>query len=290
VTDASGIAGVEARVTSAGESFVVPLNATTSGGYSGTYVLPGNSATTARSYSVVFAATDAYGNTGTVTWGAVSVPAGDNTAPKIVSCKVTPTSLTSAGGSVSIVVTVTDNQAVASVSATLDQTDGTSTQVALTLVSGSKYFAAFAAPANTGTAAQVYTVTLRAMDAAGNATTGDCGSFTVAAPVPDRSRPSLTHCKVTPRTLPSRGGAITISVTATDNVGIANVTATISNPDRTATTLALSHQSGNTYSATYMLPANTSRKNLKYRISLIASDAAVNTRSVSCGSVTVKHP
>src|SRR5206468_1413456 len=164
--------------------------------------------------------TDNAGNAATMACGSVTVSAGDFMPPTITACGLSVSSLPPAGGTVMITATVSDNVGVTDVTATVDKPDGTTAHVALAHGAGNTWSGTFQAPANSTATAQTYQVSLRAGDASSNSADASCGEFRVTAAAPDLTPPVLSHAVVTPRKLPHRGGTVTLSVTATDDVAV----------------------------------------------------------------------
>ncbi|HEU4753031.1 MAG TPA: Ig-like domain repeat protein, partial [Armatimonadota bacterium] len=241
-----------------------------------------------QTYSISLRATDLAGNATTASCGTVTVAAGDFTPPVIGTCSISPTSLPASGGVVTIRATVTDNVSVQAVTATILKPDGSSVDLALARGTGDNWSGTFTAEANTGTAAAVYRVRLRAVDPSSNSAGMDCSPFTVAAAAPDRTRPVIRSCKLSPKSL-SSGGVVTIQATVTDNVAVGTVVATITRLSTTAT-VTLTHTTGTAYTGTFSPPANPTRSNQTYRVRLQATDTAGNRSAVrNCGTFTVRR-
>lgn len=258
--------------------------------YRGTLNLPANSGATDAVYRLAVGAVDVNGATASSDAGTVTVISQDTAPPAITGAQVSPSSLTAAGGSVAISATVTDNTAVGSVAATVTAPDGGSSVVTLARGQGNTYGGSFLAAANTTTTAQTYRVSVTARDTSSNTAVADAGSFTVAAaPVPDTTPPSLKGGSLTPRTLPARGGTVTIQVTATDNVAVASVVATVRRPNKTTVTVSLTPAGGSVWSGTYAAAANTAHSPKTFSVSARATDTSNNTStSLSVGGFTVK--
>jgi hypothetical protein len=128
---------------------------------------------------VELVATDAAGNSRTVACGTYTVGV-DTVPPSLLFCDASPRELGSGGGQVTFTATVTDSIPLGHVVAIVTRPDGTTERVALELVDTDSYRGTWTVPANTGPAAEVYTVTLEAADVAGNTEAMDCGQITVA--------------------------------------------------------------------------------------------------------------
>jgi hypothetical protein len=289
VADASGVDSVIATVLKPdGSKTTVTLNPGQNGTYSGTFVVPRNTTKAPQTYRVSLKATDIFGNNITASAGTITVALGDTKPPTIVSHTIKPATVPIPGGMVTISAVVTDNVGVSEVTAIVTKPDGTVANVPMPRISGNTFTGAFAAVANPTSANQVHQVSIRAVDTSTNTTTVKAGSFTVLA---DKTRPVLSHASIAPRTLPSDGGTVTISVTATDNVAVASVVATIVQPNKTKVTVTLQRGQGNSYSAPFTAPANTTTKTQTYSVTLVATDTVgLKSATASAGSFTVQHP
>lgn len=214
----------------------------------------------------------------------------DLTPPAIIDCTVTPRALPGSGGTVTIGAQVVDNSAVENVRALVTGPGGESQQVLLERQPDSDAFVGtFNAPANTGSVAQQYQVKLEAFDDSGNRSAADCGAFTVA--VADNTPPTISNCTVTPRTLPSIGGYVTLRADVTDASGVMKVQAVVTNPDTTETVVPMNRQeTSNTYEFNYMIRGNSGTADLTYSVRFEATDNAGNTATSPCGNITVTPP
>lgn len=108
-----------------------------------------------------------------------------------------------------------------------------------------------------------------------------CVSSAVAAP-----RLKL-RCSVTPRTLPSAGGTITVHVDAGSRT-VEDLLVTLTRPDRTTDTEAMMPLGGGKFDAAFELPPNAGRKALDYSLKAFARGASSTGASADCGTVRVK--
>lgn len=137
-------------------------------------------------------------------------------SPYVSNAKVTPASLGSEGGWVTISADITDNRSVSYAFANIMLPDETLKEVPLEPVSASHFVGHYKPPPNYGTAAQKYPVTVYGQDDIGQESYESAGAFTVAG----RTAPLSMELE--------RGG----------NIG--NVTV-----GRTATRVVTVHNSGN---------------------------------------------
>lgn len=225
------------------------------------------SGTTNGSHILSAVARDAAGNTATSSAITVTVnnQSSDTSAPTV--SLSAPSSNATVSGSVTVSATASDNVGVTSVQFTVDGTNIGSADTS------SPYSVSWI----TSTVANGSHV-LRAVarDAAGNVTTSSSRTVTVANNV-DTSLPSVSL------TAPSSGatvqGSVTVSASASDNVGVASVQFTVDGVDIGTDTAAPWATSWDTTTA-----ANGSRT-----LRAIARDAAGNTRTSSSRSVTVNN-
>ena len=77
---------------------------------------------------------------------------------------------------------------------------------------------------------------------------------------------------MTPQTLPSTGGQITIAATATDDRAVSYVYANVTDPAGNATSVDLDAISSSRFEGVYTLPANTTTSAANYAITVIAQD------------------
>ena len=101
-------------------------------------------------------------------------------APYVSNAKVTPTSLGTEGGWVTISADISDNRSVNYAFANIMLPDETLKEVALEPVSASHFVGHYKAPPNYGTAAQKYAVTVYGQDDAGQLGYESAGTFSVA--------------------------------------------------------------------------------------------------------------
>jgi len=214
----------------------------------------------------------------------------DLTPPDIQNCQVTPRSLPGNGGTVTFSADVTDNTAVASVSAFVTRPDNSVVEVVLAQQGTSNTWSGtLNVPGNTGSAPQQYGVKLQAFDNSNNRTALDCGTFTVA--VVDNTPPAITNCVVNPRSLPSSGGYVTFKADITDASGVAMARVVVTNPNNTETNVPLvAPEVGNTYQFTYMVQGNSGSTDLTYGVRFEATDTVSNMAVEPCGTFVVSPP
>ena len=215
------------------------------------------------SYVVTARARDVAGNVTTSAPVTVTVANPDIAAPTVVVSAPTG----SMSGTVSLSATASDNVGVSGVQFFVD---GNAVGVE---DSSSPYGVSF----NTTTIANgVHTVTARARDAAGNTTVSAPVSITVANPDITAPTVSLTG----PANGASVSGTVSLTATASDNVGVSGVQFLVDN-------VALgAEDTSSPYSATW---DTTTASNGTHTLTARARDAAGNTTTTSAVTVTVAN-
>jgi len=105
----------------------------------------------------------------------------------------------------------------------------------------------------------------------------------------DATAPVLTNLAIDPATLELDGGDVTLAVTATDDVGVAAVTFTVTPPSGTPSQLA-GTANGTRYAAVYSAPGNGTGATQTYNVSVVATDAAGNASAPLAGEFEVLSP
>jgi hypothetical protein len=153
--------------------------------YRGEAQLPPNYQESPVYYFAVMEAEDTNGSVEHAFSGEVEVaaaPAFDE-APYVSNATLSPRTLGSAGGLVTIGADASDNRSVASAFAIVTLPDNSQQEVPLEPTSSQHFEGSFLAPANLGAAPEEYSVVAYANDDIGQAGSESAGSFTVAAPV-----------------------------------------------------------------------------------------------------------
>lgn len=107
----------------------------------------------------------------------------------------------------------------------------------------------------------------------------------------ENTPPTITNVRISPSSLSSSGGKVTISADVTDNVGIQSVYAFIKKPDGKLESLSMYLKSGNTYECVYTAPANSSNSTQTYYVDIDAFDLSYNLAETGYAySFTVSPP
>lgn len=197
--------------------------------------------------------------------------------PVLTNPKAAPSSLPKAGGPVTLTVNATDDRGLVSARVEIAGPDGSPTKLSLTQTSTERVTAwqgSFPAPPNPAAQPRKYTVTFFATDTGGHEASAAPVSFTVAAGSTDRVPPVLSRAAVQPPTVPAAGKKVVLSVTATDNKGVAQVSAAVAGP--VTGTVTLRKVSGSNYRGEFPVPRNRTRKKLKFMATFSATDTAGN--------------
>jgi len=250
VTDESGIASVTADNVSLADAG----NDT----WAGTIT----AANTSGTYNVTVVATDASNNSNVATDDSATytVPEQGDTTPPVIHSVVLDPAVVAPNGSINVTVNVTDESGIASVTA-----DG----VALTLVVNDTYVGTILAAGTSGT----YNVTVVATDNSTNSNNVTDDSATYTIPEQGGTTPPTIHSVLLDPTEVAPNGSINVTVTATDESGIASVT---------ADGVSLADAGNDTWTGT-ITAANASGT---YNVTVVATDNSTNANNVTDDSAT----
>ena len=277
VTDEVGVTGVSAVVTLPDNNTVtVSLTDSGTGTWTGTYTAEPNATLEDLSYTVTFIASDAAGNESGPLAATFTVPlTPDTVAPVLSNAKAEPSVLPQGGGIVTLSVDVTDNVGVASATGVFTAPDNNTVTISLTDSGTGTWTGTYTAPANATLEDLTYTVTFTASDGSGNEGDSVAATFTVPL-TPDTIAPVLTNAKIEPSLLPQGGGIVTLSVDATDNVGVTAATGVFTAPDNSTVTVGLTESGTGTWAGTYRAPANATVADQSYTVIFAANDGSGN--------------
>ena len=224
------------------------------------YSLSFNSTTlTNGTHSLTARAVDAAGNATTSSAASFSVNnTTPDTTPPTVSASVTGTS-----GTITLNATASDNVGVSSVEFFIDG-----------VTRGSDSTAPYSLSFNSTTLTNgTHSLTARAVDAAGNATTSSAASFSVNNTTPDTTPPTVSA------SVTGTSGTITLNATASDNVGVTSVEFFIDGVTR-----------GSDTTSPYSLSFNsTTLANGSHSLTARAVDAAGNATTSSAASFSISN-
>jgi probable HAF family extracellular repeat protein len=186
VTDDVGVTSVTALVS--GPNAVCPVVMTlqsgsaTNGVYQGAFNVPANPTETSQLYDVDVKAQDGLDGCTTVDCETVTVIGAvlDNQPPVISDCAFDPQFLPNTGGEVYVEAVVTDNLAVATVKARIEQPGGDIDEVLLTNKGKSLFSGTVDVDGAALQAGEFLPLEIVAKDAAGNTSTEECGAVRIA--------------------------------------------------------------------------------------------------------------
>jgi probable HAF family extracellular repeat protein len=302
VNDDIGVTDVQAVVTVPSEEPAHPpipdvvLSLTsgtvTSGTWTGSFTVPANSTASTRTYSVQTTAKDDFEDSDSEDCGDVTVAAD---APPVIdeeTCEVSPETLPSTGGSVTISVRITDDVGVSSAGASISGPQIVP-GVTLSLQSGTAqdgiWEGSFSAPPNTGMSSEVYDVDVNATDTIGLTDSDECGSVTVQ-PIENQDEvpPAILSCSIDPIFMPNTGGDLTIRAEVVDDLGLTSVVARITRPNGSSTNVTMDRQgASDDFLGVFAVPANKSLDPVFYSVLVIATDGGNNTDEEECGILRV---
>jgi hypothetical protein len=199
---------------------------------------------------------------------------------------VTPGSLPHTGGWVEITADVTDEDGVEAVNVELRGSDGSSFGVLMTGF-GDHYVGSVELPANFWELPNQYSVWISAGDDSGAFSSEQIGDVTVEAAPPFDEAPYVSDPAVEPRELPATGGTVRFKATATDNLDVAEVFATVSMPGGGTTQVQMQQVDANRYEGALSLTANPTGSLREYGVTVTAGDYAGLSSSVDAGMFTM---
>ncbi len=213
--------------------------------------------------------------------------ADDNVPPQLGSLWINPTSLGPEGGAVDMYLPVTDpDGTVTSVMAEAYSTHGGYVATSFNQDSGDIWWGSFYIPGLPSNDPDDWTVQITAVDDAGGSTTEALGSVNQAGPPPFDQVPDA-DASVSPQDLPSSGGPVTITATATDDHSVSEVTASITDDEGGQWVTSLGAVSASGYQGTWSAPANGAQAPHVYTVLVTATDDIGQQRFVNAGQVTV---
>lgn len=218
---------------------------------------------------------------------------GPDQLPDVSSWSMTPQELPADGGSVTIQATATDDHSVTDVSAAIDDDIGSEWVVDLGGTGADTYEGTWDAPANSATAAHVYTVTLTATDDSEQQRFVNAGQITVDGvppPTGDDEPPVIDSATVSPQSLSSDGGVVDVLVQAHDDRGVDGVHVDLSGPGVTLRSVPVPNSGGEMYSTSIQLPSNAGQTPATYPFTVVVVDSAGQTTSYPTTDVTVDPP
>ena len=255
ITNPVGISSVYVHLLQNGNYYTnnFPLSNSGSGNvYTGSYTLPGN----ATPFSVLWTPEiSAVSASGVTTPYDLTVTETVDPGTIITNASVTPTTVTAAGGKITVTATITDPVGISSVYVHLLQNGNyyTNNFPLSNGGSGNVYTGSYTLPSNATPFPVLWTPEISAVSNSGVTTPYDLTVNQTAV-----QGTTISNASVTPTTITAAGGKITVTATITDPVGLSNVYVhLLQNGNYYTNNFPLSNGgSGNIYTGSYTLPGN----------------------------------
>ncbi|HXS32965.1 MAG TPA: hypothetical protein VN758_04220 [Solirubrobacterales bacterium] len=220
---------------------------------------------------------------------------GEDRAPTIGGGQVNPATLTYLGGTVVLSGEVEDDCGIRSVHGEVVNEGfasffemhpvGPGSFVNATLYQGEAQL-----PPNYQESPVYYFAVMEAEDTNGSIEHAFSGEVEVAAAPAFDEAPYISNATLSPRTLASAGGLVTIDADATDNRSVANAFAIVTLPDKSQREVPLEPASSQHFEGTFLAPANLDAAPEEYSVVVYAEDDIGQTGSESAGGFTVAAP
>jgi len=220
---------------------------------------------------------------------------GEDRAPSIGAGQVTPSTLTSEGGTVVLSGEVEDDCGIRSVHGEVVN-EGFSSFFEMhpvgpgSFVNATLYQGEAQLPPNFQESPVYYLAVMEAEDTNGSVEHAFSGEVEVAAAPAFDEAPYVSNATLSPGMLGSAGGLVTIGADAADNRSVANVFAVVTLPDESQRQIPLEPLSSQHFEGTFPAPANLGASPEEYSVVVYAEDDIGQTGSESAGSFTVAAP
>jgi hypothetical protein len=112
-----------------------------------------------------------------------------------------------------------------------------------------------------------------------------CGCATAPLVTPDTTAPTVSALAISPKTMGAQGGAVALSVHASDNDVVSGVVFTVTH-GATSQPIVATLQSG-VYRASFPAPTNLTATTVTYGVTVQAHDSVGNTSQTLSSSFTV---
>jgi hypothetical protein len=220
---------------------------------------------------------------------AADEPGVEDAPPAILGGEVSPSSLSYEGGNVQVSADVVDDVAVWMVYA---QVYGPNGNQSFQLFQGNEntYYGTLEVPPNPSDSAVAYEVEIQAYDSNNAYVASTIGGVQVEGTPQFDEPPYVLEPLLTPTSLPSAGGSVTISADAYDNRALTGVHATIALPGGGSAEVPLQPLSSSRYEGSFTAPANLGSLGAEYPVEIVAEDDAGQQGRVSAGTITVEAP
>jgi len=220
---------------------------------------------------------------------------GEDRAPTISGEQVNPATLTYEGGTVVLTGEVEDDCGIRSVHGEVVN-EGFASFFEMhpvgpgSFVTATVYQGEAQLPPNYQESPVYYFAVMEAEDTNGSIEHAFSGEVEVAAAPAFDEAPYISNATLSPRTLGSAGGLVTIGADASDNRSVANAFAIVTLPDNSQQDVPLEPTSSQHFEGTFLAPANLGAAPEDYSVVVYAEDDIGQTSSESAGSFTVAAP
>ncbi len=220
---------------------------------------------------------------------------GEDRAPTIGGGQVNPATLTYEGGTVVLTGEVEDDCGIRSVHGEVVN-EGFASFFEMhpvgpgSFVNATVYQGEAQLPANHQESPVYYFAVIEAEDTNGSIEHAFSGEVEVAAAPAFDEAPYVSNATLSPRTLGSAGGLVTIGADAGDNRSVAGAFAIVTLPDKSQQVVPLEPASSQHFEGTFLAPANLGAGPEEYSVVAYAEDDIGQTGSESAGSFTVAAP
>jgi hypothetical protein len=222
---------------------------------------------------------------------ATAAACGESAPPSIKSASVSPNSLPAEGGTI-VLTTEVESDCGVEIYAEVNTSEGLQYSFQM-LPTGDlngdlrSYKSEIAAPANYQESPFTYEFTIRALDDFEGSREMFAGVTEVAATPQFDEAPYVSNAVVTPTSLGTEGGWVTISADVSDNRSVNYVFADIMLPNETLKEVPLEPVSSSHFVGHYKAPANYGTAAAKYSVTVYGEDDIGQQRSESAGTFSV---
>jgi hypothetical protein len=220
---------------------------------------------------------------------------GEDRPPTIGGGQVNPATLTYEGGTVVLTGEVEDDCGIRSVHGEVVN-EGFASFFEMhpvgpgSFVNATVYQGEAQLPPNYQESPVYYFAVMEAEDTNGSIEHAFSGEVEVAAAPAFDEAPYVSNATLSPRTLGSAGGLVTIGADASDNRSVASAFAIVTLPDNSQREVLLEPTSSQHFEGTFLAPANLGAAPEEYSVVTYAEDDIGQTGSESAGSFTVAAP
>lgn len=274
VTAKYGLSRIALRLTDATGSYSESVMSASNGkDFEGSILAGPNRSNTQPGVTLALVVTDAHG---TVKTKLLTKQATDKTPPKVSAVLLNPKVIPVAGGDVTVQATVTDSQLpVASVKLRVTDAKGTYSETPMTTSDGNMFVGTALVSMNTSNSSPGSTISLYAVDAAGNSVWSVVGKQGF-----DKTSPRISSVVVSPRIIPIAGGNVAVQATVTDSqLPLSGVFLRITDAKGNYTLATMTSTDGKTYTGSGVVSINTSNATVGTTIVVTGTDAAGNVVS-----------